>query len=244
MMAKRLPKALSQDQWQALCEEPNIDSVTGLRDRVILEVMGRAGLRVSEVAALRRQDITWGSPGQPTVLHVLEGKGAKDRNVPVSARTAQWLRMWDEARHGWAKTFFHTTAGRSGGAIESTKHSELSRHTIYGMVKKYAGRAGLPDWVSPHNLRHTCACWLINQLGWPTARVQKLLGHERLQTTEIYLEVADPDLEAAMLQVSRDEADQQSLDEQPSAFAAAIAGVIDGLDEEQKRQIAEQLGLG
>lgn len=245
-MGKRLPTALSQDQLDQLLEQPNITTTIGLRDRVMMETMARAGLRVSEVVALRRQDITWGSGEQLTMIHVRQGKGAKDRNVPVTDQTARWLRMWDQERHGYASTFFHTCAARSGGAVRSSKHSGLSTRTVQEMVKRHAGEAGLSTTgdrrVTPHVLRHTFATWQIDK-GTPTAVVQSMLGHERIETTEIYLDVSDPQVMEAMRRISRAEDDQQSLDTQPSTFAAAVAGAIDGLPEAQKRELAEQLGL-
>lgn len=240
---KPLPKYLSQEEVGRLLEQPNIASTIGLRDRVIMEVMAYAGLRVSEVVALKPADITWRGPAGLPVLHILEGKGGKDRNMTVRERTGQWLRQWDKQRHSHAGPFFHTCAGRSGGAITSRLHSNLSRKTVYGAVKRYAAAAGLPSWVTPHTLRHTFAMWMISDRGEPTAVVQAMLGHEHIQTTEIYTRCADAQVTAAMQRASRAEADQQSLDAQPSAFATAIAAAVDTLPEAEKRELVERLGL-
>ena len=242
MMARTgqdIPKYLSQDELRKLLEQADPNTMTGLRDRTMMEVMAYAGLRVGELVALERSNITWrGDHGLP-VIHVIDGKGLKDRNVTVREKTGQWLRTWDRKRYSYATKFFHTCAGRSGGAVTSTKHSGISTRTVQDRVKRYAQAAGLPDWISPHNLRHTCAIWMLTVVGEPTTVVQTMLGHERLETTEIYAKCSDTHQAQAMQRASRMEADQQSLDTAANSQDAALLAVIAEVAEQQGKNPAE-----
>ena len=83
MSRKKLPVVLDKEEAEAILAQPNTGCPTGLRNRAILEVMYRAGLRVSEVINLKPGDIRWGSG----ILEIRGGKGGKDRNVPVNSET-------------------------------------------------------------------------------------------------------------------------------------------------------------
>ena len=89
--SRKLPVALDKEEVRALLGAPNIKAPTGLRNRVILEVLYHAGLRVSEVVKLRPSDIRWES----LILEIHQGKGSKDRNVPFDQETLGW--------HAWCK---------------------------------------------------------------------------------------------------------------------------------------------
>lgn len=243
-MARKLPFALSETQLQALLAQPNVGSTTGLRDRVMMQVMARAGLRVSEVTALRRQEITWGGPGERPGITILDGKGEKDRHVPVGEATQGWLRRWDAERYSYCRSaFFHT--------IKATGYSEantpLSTRTVQSMVKRYAEAAGLPTTgnrrVTPHTLRHTYATWLIRS-GTNLEAVRRLLGHADISTTQRYLHISDPELEETVWDLEAEEQEQTTLDGQPSAQDLALARAINSMNGEAKAALAEALGLG
>jgi site-specific recombinase XerD len=209
--------------------------------------MAKAGLRVSEVVALRRTHITWGGGEEKPKLLIVAGKGEKDRTVPIDRELVGWLRRWDSERYGYATTFFHTCRATSTGAVSSGKHSSLSTRTVQAMVRKHAEAAGLPvgghDGVTPHVLRHTYATRLIRR-GVALEAVRRLLGHADISTTQRYLHVTDPELEETIWQLGEDQQEQGSLDGQPSAEDLALARAISQMDADAKAALRQALGVG
>jgi integrase/recombinase XerD len=120
MTPKKLPIVLERGEVEKLLAAPNTGCPTGLRNRAILEVMYRAGLRVSEVVGLRTSDIRWES----ATLEVHNGKGGRDRNVPVDQETGGWLRAW-EAKKPKGRYFFCTL---KGGKLSVREVQELLGH--------------------------------------------------------------------------------------------------------------------
>ncbi len=175
MSRKKLPVVLEMAEAEAILAQPNTGCPTGLRNRAILEVMYRAGLRVSEVINLKPGDIRWGSG----IMEVRSGKGGKDRNVPVDSETLGWLRAWQGQRPGRRQRFFTTLQGKP-----------LSARYLQQLVKRLAHKAGLEraDQITPHVFRHTYATELLNS-DFTIREVQTLLGHSNVSTTQIYTHV-------------------------------------------------------
>ncbi|MFC1558964.1 tyrosine-type recombinase/integrase [Gemmatimonadota bacterium] len=188
MSRKKLPVVLEKEEAEAILAQPNTGCPTGLRNRAILELMYRAGLRVSEVINLKPGDIRWGSG----ILEVRSGKGGKDRNIPVDSETLGWLRAWQGQRPGRRQRFFITLQGKP-----------LSARYLQQMVKRLAHKAGLEraEQVTPHVFRHTFATGLLND-GFTIREVQTLLGHSNVSTTQIYLHV-EPRALSAKIQERR-----------------------------------------
>lgn len=184
-MGRNIPKVLTDDESDSLLDALNCRYDSGLKNHCMFRLMLEAGLRVSEVAELRRRDV------EMTACRIIirDGKGDKDRQVWMSEdlrdRLDQWLGRRPETPDGW---MFPTRTGR-----------QTSPRSIRRSVKTYAERAELDDWesVSPHTLRHTFATNLLRQTG-NIRLVQKALGHARLSTTMIYTHIVDDELEAAM----------------------------------------------
>ena len=175
-MAKTLPHVLDRGEAEALLRQPNTRCPTGLRNRAMLELMYRAGLRVSEVVNLRPSDVRW----QSRLVEVRNGKGNKDRAVPVDEATVGWLQAWSARRPPRGHRFFCTLHGGS-----------LSTRYVQAAVKRYAVRALGAERaraVSPHVLRHTYATELLDE-GFTIREVQALLGHANVGTTQIYTHV-------------------------------------------------------
>ena len=176
---RRLPVVLERSDVDQLLISPSCRYPTGLRNRVVLEVLAYAGLRVSEVVALRGGDIAWDS----RMLEVRGGKGGKDRVVPLRQGTVGWLTAWQACRVNrgltGTATFFCTLKG-----------GPLSVRYLQQMVKRMAKRAGLEQAasVTPHTLRHTYATGLLDD-GFNIREVQLLLGHSSVATTQIYTHV-------------------------------------------------------
>ena len=215
---RRLPVFLERDEATALLRATNTRCPTGLRNRAILEVMYRAGLRVSEVVRLAPSDIRW----KDGILEVHRGKGAKDRNVPVDQATVGWLRAW-AAERPRSRHFFSTLRG-----------SRLSPRYLQQMVKRLAHRAALEraHRVTPHVLRHTYATELLNS-GFTIREVQELLGHASVQTTQVYTHVRPHDLAAKIRQRRQPEESRRE--------AEALAHRILELSEEARAVLSELL---
>jgi len=173
---KALPKVIAREDVRRLLAVPNTSCPTGLRNRAALELMYRAGLRVSEVAGLKAGDIRW-ETGEVLVEH---GKGDRDRVVPLDAEAVNWLRLWRKhPKHPkGAATFFCTLRG-----------GPVSTEYLRQVVKRCASKAGLDaTQVSPHKLRHSYATELLDE-GFTIREVQELLGHSSITTTQLYTHV-------------------------------------------------------
>jgi site-specific recombinase XerD len=151
----------------------------------MFRLMLEAGLRVSEIAELRRHDVDMAA----CRVTIRDSKGGKDRQVWVTEdlrdRIGEWLERRPNSSEAW---MFPTRTAQ-----------QTSPRSIRRSVKTYAERAELKDWkaVSPHTLRHTFATNLLQETG-NIRLVQKALGHARLSTTMIYTHIVDEELEAAM----------------------------------------------
>lgn len=184
-MAQSPPEVLSADEADAILRQPNLKTMTGLRNRCILEIMLGAGLRVSEVVKLRPHDIRWSM----NRIEVRGSKRGKGRNIPVRQSTLDYLAQWKELRPD-SDSFFCTCYERGGIASGQPAGAPLSTQYLQQMVKRYAARAGVERKVSPHTWRHT---YLTNMLaaGLTIREVQTLAGHSHVNTTMIYTHVSD-----------------------------------------------------
>jgi site-specific recombinase XerD len=197
---KRLPEVLTEDELAALVKQANRRSPTGTRNLAMMLCMGRCGLRVGEVIGLQTKDVEKDS------LHVWQGKGAKDRAVPLDPQTAQAIDAWRAVRRKLgirSHTLFTTITDRQEGeavigdrVVDATTEPGRPLAPVYvrQMVARYGRRAGLEKAVHPHTLRHTAATTWLRQ-GFNLREVQKLLGHSSPATTEIYTHVFDEDLQ-------------------------------------------------
>ena len=171
---RRIPFVLSQHEVERLLEEPD-ESVLGIRDRALLEVAYSAGLRVSELCALKPEHID----AERRFLRI-RGKGDKERIVPYGRSADRALRRYLESsrplllKRRVSSFVFLNYAG-----------TKLSRVSFWKLVRKYATGAGLPGSISPHTLRHSFATHLLEG-GADLRVVQELLGHASITTTQIY----------------------------------------------------------
>jgi len=178
-LGRSLPKALTEEQVEALLCEPDPGTALGIRDRAMLEMMYATGLRVSELTGLEISNLNMNQG----VVRVV-GKGRKERLVPFGEQALEWLgRYLREARpdlmKGAQSPFVFVTARKSG----------MTRQAFWHMVRRHAAHAGIKQRISPHALRHSFATHLLNH-GADLRVVQLLLGHSDLSTTQIYTHVA------------------------------------------------------
>jgi len=162
---RRVPIVLSQNETVRL-----IEAADKIRDRALIMVAYAAGLRVSEVVHLRVDDID----SERMIIHVRQGKGNKDRLVPLSPALLDVLRRW------W-RTFKPATWLFPGEDGERPLHPV----TVRNIVRDAAKRAKIKKRVTPHTLRHTYATHLL-ETGTDVRTVQALLGHARLSSTMHY----------------------------------------------------------
>lgn len=175
----RLPKTISEDQVEALLNAPD-NAELGVRDRAMLEVLYATGLRVSELVNLGVLDLSL-SDG---VIRVVQGKGGKDRLVPLGAEAAHWVdRYMRESRPALLR------ARTSSALFVTARAAPMTRQSFWLLIKKYAIKSGVTAPLSPHVLRHAFATHLLNH-GADLRVVQLLLGHADISTTQIYTHVA------------------------------------------------------
>lgn len=183
---KTLPKFLSTEEVDRLLGAPDTSQPRGIRDRALIEVFYATGLRVSEMVALRQQDLNLES-GYLTCT----GKGRKQRLVPIGDEASSWLRRYIQesrpallGKRASGKLFVNA---RGGGA--------LTRVGFWKILKEHGKQAGLPRTLSPHVLRHSFATHLLER-GADLRAIQMMLGHSDLSTTQIYTHILDARLRA------------------------------------------------
>lgn len=174
--AKRLPKAFDTSQTEAIASQPEADA-KGRRDRLLIELLYGAGLRVSELVGLRIEHYR----RDEAVLEV-HGKGGKVRFVPLPTETTAQLESYLQvARPQLAKS-------ASAFLILGDRGQPLSRQGVFNRIRKFAQAAGIERSAGPHTLRHSYAVDLLKG-GADLRAVQELLGHASIATTQIYTQL-------------------------------------------------------
>jgi len=179
-----LPRVLTIDEVRKLLAQPDIEKLLGLRDRAILEVLYATGIRRNELCNLQLYDL-----GPSTVI-IRQGKGRKDRIVPLGDSASHWLeRYLQEARPRLAKRLdldlvFLSFSGR-----------RLLPGDLGALVRKYMNRAVISKPGRCHLLRHTMATHML-QGGADLRHVQAMLGHTTLECTSIYTRVEIGELQS------------------------------------------------
>ena len=179
------PRSLSRTEQHALLRavERNGDG----RDRAIIHLLLGAGLRVSELANLRRGDIELS--GRKGWVRVRMGKGMKTREIPLNRDVRKAL-----------EEYFAQHEVKDNEPLFTGQRGPLQTSGIWEIVKKYAYQARL-EHCSPHTLRHTFGKNLVDA-GVSLDQVALLLGHESLDTTKIYTQPTEADLEKAVERVA------------------------------------------
>lgn len=184
-VGRALPILLTESEVDALIAAPDVSTPLGLRDRVMLELMYAAGLRVSELIELRRRQVNL----QSAAVRVL-GKGRRERIIPLGEHAMYWLGKYlPDGRKQLLK--FH----KSDFLFPTLRKEYMTRQACWHMIKRHAKIAGVKKRLSPHSVRHAFATHLVNR-GADLRVVQMLLGHSDLSTTQIYTHVARERLKA------------------------------------------------
>jgi len=166
---KKLPIILSQDEVQAI-----FNACVNLKHKTIMALMYATGMRVGEVINLKPQHID----SSRMVINIIQGKGAKDRQVMLPEPLLQLLRQYFRQYRPVEFLF---------NGQDSTQYSERS---INQFLKHYAGQAGIKKRVYAHLFRHSCFTHMVEG-GIDINLIQKLAGHSNIKTTMIYCHISD-----------------------------------------------------
>jgi integrase/recombinase XerD len=186
---KRIPEVLSVVEIEAIIAAIDLSTNEGQRNRAIIETLYGSGLRVSELITLKLSNI-YADEGYMRV----EGKGSKERLVPISGEAIKQIKLWLidrnelEIKHGHEDFLFLNRRG-----------AQLTRVMIFTIIKRLAELAGIQKNISPHTFRHSFATHLLEG-GANLRAIQQLLGHESIITTEIYTHIDINYLKETVLQ--------------------------------------------
>lgn len=186
--SKHLPTVLTLDEVNRLMASIDLSSHEGHRNRAMLEMLYGSGLRVSELVNLQISRIYL----QEHYM-LIEGKGSKQRLVPLSPVAEEWFGYWMQERATWP-----LKPESRDIAFVNRYGRPMTRAMVFTIVRRLCAEAGITKTVSPHTLRHSFATHLL-QNGADLRIIQQLLGHEDLATTEIYTHVDVQDLRKAIL---------------------------------------------
>lgn len=188
-IGKRLPQTLSVEEIDDILGAIDLSKPEGIRDHCIIEVLYSCGLRISELTGLLISN-----------LHLdegyirIQGKGNKERLVPISPKAIKELRIWlDVRKHIDVKSGY-----RDHVFISRTRGKALSRISLFIFIQRYAVKAGITKEISPHTFRHSFATHLL-QGGANLLAIQNMLGHESLGTTEVYMHLNTSHLREQMM---------------------------------------------
>lgn len=184
-LPRRLPRdILSLREVKRLLDAPDINTILGIRDKAILELLYSAGMRNTELRDLRICELDT----RRGELRITSGKGGKSRIVPIGEAASHYISLYLE--HSRPRLLKESD---KGCLFLSHKGEKLSKAGLGAIVKKYARMAKIRKNVGCHTLRHTCATHMLK--GKADLRyIQELLGHQCLSTTQIYTKVELSDL--------------------------------------------------
>jgi integrase/recombinase XerD len=188
-----LPVVLTEKEIATIIEQPDTEKAIGIRDRAMLETLYATGIRHGELYKLNVRDF------DGRTLRIREGKGQRERIVPLTENSSNWIEKYiatsrielmNGVYHGKGKSRQKRIIANPTALWLSTNGKRLSYQQIWRIVKNHAEAAALIATV--HTFRHCCATHLLRR-GASLRHIQKLLGHQSLETTQIYthLEISD-----------------------------------------------------
>ena len=177
-LGAHLPEVLSTAEVDELEASIDMSKWEGHRNRAIIEVLFSCGLRVSELTGLKLSNLFLNDG-----FIRINGKGSKERLVPISPRAVKELEWWFDDRQQMT-----IKAGEEDYVFLNRRGVHLTRTMIHIMIKQQAKAAGILKTISPHTLRHSFATALLEG-GADLRAIQAMLGHESIATTEIYTHI-------------------------------------------------------
>ena len=188
-LGDHLPEVLSVEEIDKIESAIDLSKWEGHRNKAIIEVLFSCGLRVSELTNLKLSNLYL----DEEYVRV-EGKGRKERLVPISQKAIKELGYWFDDRR-----LMNIKKGEEDYVFLNRRGTHLTRTMILIMVKKYAEEAGIKKTISPHTFRHSFATALLEG-GADLRVIQAMLGHESIGTTEIYTHIDTHTLREAILE--------------------------------------------
>jgi integrase/recombinase XerD len=214
---RSLPQVLSESDIAQLIETPDVHTAIGLRDRALMEVLYATGIRLAEAHKLDLYDVDTSS----AILIVRQGKGSRDRVVPLTENASRWLSRYITGARAELAAGLRVKRKSSSGPLPDRQSPirnrqspraptpalwltiggrRLSKQMIAQRITGYAEQTGIK--ATPHSFRHSCATHLLRG-GASIRHVQRLLGHRGLETTEIYTHIEVQDLKRIVDQASK-----------------------------------------
>ncbi len=187
-LGEHLPEVLSTEEVDRLESSIDLSDPQGQRNKAIIEVLFSCGLRVSELVNLKLSNLYL----KEKFIRV-EGKGRKERLVPISDTAIHELELWFYDRRQ-----LNIKRGEEDYVFLNRRGAHLTRTMILIMIKRQALEAGIEKTISPHTLRHSFATALLRG-GADLRAIQAMLGHEKISTTEIYTHLSTEDLRKEIL---------------------------------------------
>ena len=173
-----LPEVLSLVEVDKIIGAIDLSKAEGQRNKAIVEVLYGSGLRVSELVNLKLSNVYLAEG-----YMLVEGKGNKQRLVPLSPQSIKQIEFWKIDRN-----LLQIQKDNEDYLFLNRRGKKLTRAMIFEIVKNFAERAGLQKNVSPHTFRHSFATHLLEN-GANLRAIQQLLGHESITTTELYTHI-------------------------------------------------------
>ena len=186
--SKHLPTVLSLEEINRMMAAIDLSSNEGHRNKAMMEILYGSGLRVSELVGLQLSRIYLNEH-----YMLIQGKGSKQRLVPLSPVAEEWFGYWMQDRATWP-----LKPESKDIAFVNRYGRPLTRAMVFTIVRRLCAEAGITKTVSPHTLRHSFATHLL-QNGADLRLIQQMLGHESITTTEIYTHLDIQDLREAVL---------------------------------------------
>lgn len=188
-ISRRIPEFLFYDEMEHFLSSFDLENAVDLRNRALFEMMYACGLRVSEIVALKLEDIDF----VDQVVHIT-GKGDKQRIVPFYDMAKQLLQRYiTEVRTKWIKAQKHSIV------FINQRGEGLTERGVQYLMQKQADALNMSIHIHPHMFRHSFATHLLDN-GADLRLVQELLGHSSLSTTQIYVHVSQERLKNVYIQ--------------------------------------------
>jgi len=176
----KLPRALTFHEVEGLLNAPDTNTLVGIRDKAMLELLYATGMRVSEIINLKLEDVN---------LHLgylrCIGKRGKERIIPIGSKATRLVGLYLEKVRPSQKVPGRVTGREMRILFLNPSGRRFSRVGLWKIIKKYAHLSGITKKITPHTLRHSFATHLLER-GADLRSIQEMLGHENISSTQIY----------------------------------------------------------
>ena len=180
-------RRVSEREMRQLLAMPKVRSLHGLRDRALLELLYGTAMRLGELLSLELGDLDL----ERGLVHIRDGKGGRDRVVPMGTAARRWLEDYlTQGRPQWT----HDRRAKNLHVFITSRGTALRPTNVHGMLSNYCRRARISK-IYPHAIRHAVATQMLAR-GADLRAIKRLLGHRRLDTTQIYTHVVPEEVKA------------------------------------------------